>query len=266
MFHFLFTVVTTILWLCPTVFSFSYHTKVPSTLLDNQVVLHAKHFASDDYDDESRRKLLFGTLPSLLLRTPVLLISHPEISSAKCTDIDSCREAGERKIEKDLAENPITKLDFGVKYKVLQAGTGEEIVSSDDTLDIIFSVSTLGGGYMYSRGFGYEKINFGGGNGNGKQLVSDAGLDSIRVKLGERNVPIGVEEALIGMKRGERRRVEVPPIVGFETSQWNPEPTSSRGKASLKGYKRLIEGGNGSTQPPFPVASIWDIEVLKIRK
>lgn len=41
----------------------------------------------------------------------------------------------------------------------------------------------------------------------------------------------------------------MPPTVGFEAFQWNSETTSSRGKASLKVYKRIIEGGYGSTQP-----------------
>ena len=51
------------------------------------------------------------------------------------------------------------------------------------------------------------------------------GLDSYRVTLGTGNLPVGVEQALIGAKKGERLRIEVPPNVGFETSNWKPEPT-----------------------------------------
>mmetsp|Transcript_57510 Transcript_57510/g.85626 ORF Transcript_57510/g.85626 Transcript_57510/m.85626 type:complete len:251 (+) Transcript_57510:162-914(+) len=177
---------------------------------------------------------------------------------AKCTDIESCREIGEKKVEQDLIDNPVTKLDSGARYKVLQPGTGQQTVGKESNVDLIFSVSTMSGGYMYSRGFGYEKVDI----GNGK-MVKDAGLDSIRVKIGGRDVPIGIEDALIGMKKGERRRVELPPQVGLITSNWQPEPTTRQGIAGLKGYRRIIEGTTGT--PPFPAALIWDIEVLKIR-
>ena len=59
-------------------------------------------------------------------------------------------------------------------------------------MDLIFSVSTMSGGYIYSRGFGYETIDV------GNQKVKDGGLDSIRVRIGERDVPVGIEDALIG--------------------------------------------------------------------
>lgn len=38
--------------------------------------------------------------------------------------------------------------------------------------------------------------------------------------------PLGIKDALIGRKKGERRRVE----LGFETPNWQPEPVSKRGK------------------------------------
>jgi len=201
------------------------------------------------YNQICRRSLL-QTSFNLLLPLP---------SFAKCTDIESCREIGERKIEKDRIENPITKLTNGVQYKILQTGLGESIVSESSSVELIFSVSTLSGGYMYSRGFGFEKIDI----GNGK-LVKDSGLDSIVIKMGQQNVPIGIEKTLVGMKKGERRRVELPPNQGLITSNWQPEPTTRRGKAGLEGYKRMVEGTAGT--PAFPAATIWDIEVLRIKK
>lgn len=112
---------------------------------------------------------------------------------------------------------------------------------------------------MFSQGFGYERIDA----GNGK-MVSDAGIDSIRNKMGEGNVPLGIEYALLGMKKGERRRVELPAEVGFKTSNWQPEPLTGRGKSSMMAYKRILER-YGTTQPGFPAETIWDIEVLRIR-
>jgi FKBP-type peptidyl-prolyl cis-trans isomerase len=196
-------------------------------------------------------------LQALVITTTTTPTFFP--AQAKCTDLDSCREIGEGKIEKDLRDNPIFKLDSGVRYKILRPGTGIDTVQNDSTLDLAFSVSRIGAGYMFSQGFGYERINA----GNGK-MVSDAGIDSIRIKMGEGNVPLGIEYALLGMKKGERRRVELPAEVGFKTSNWQPEPLTGRGKSSMMAYKRILEG-YGATQPGFPAETIWDIEVLRIR-
>ena len=57
--------------------------------------------------------------------------------------------------------------------------------------------------------------------------------------------------------------VELPPAVGFATSDWRPEPTTRRGRASIVGYRQLLEG-NGSSQPPFPAETIWDVEVVRL--
>mmetsp|Transcript_22450 Transcript_22450/g.29506 ORF Transcript_22450/g.29506 Transcript_22450/m.29506 type:complete len:266 (+) Transcript_22450:21-818(+) len=181
----------------------------------------------------------------------------PKPTFAKCTDIESCREIGERKVEKDMKENPTTVLNSGVRYKVLRPGTGDNTVQEGSSVDLIYSISEGGGAYMYSKGFGYEKVDIGG------KLQSDLGLDSLRVVVGRKNVPVGIEQALVGMKRGEKRRIELPPSVGFETSNWQPEPTSRRGKASITGYQRILTGFG--SQPPFPAVTIWDIEVLSTR-
>ena len=174
---------------------------------------------------------------------------------AKCADIESCREVGEAKVAADMAANPIIKLSDGVRYKRVKEGAGAS-VSSGDVVDVAYSISTAGGSYMYSRGFGFEKDSDG---------VNDAG-DFLRVRLGNGDVPKGIEIALRGMKEGEKRRVELPPgpVTGFETSEWKPAPTTRRGKAQIVAYKNLING-NGSSQPPFPAVTVWDIECRRVR-
>ena len=174
---------------------------------------------------------------------------------AKCADIESCREVGEAKVAADMAANPVTNLGNGVRYKRVKEGAGAT-VSGNDVVDVAYSISTAGGSYMYSRGFGFEKDSDG---------VVDAG-DFLRVKLGNQDVPKGIELALRSMKEGEKRRVELPPgpITGFETSEWKPAPTTRRGKAQIVAYKNLING-NGSSQPPFPAVTVWDIECRRIR-
>ena len=182
-------------------------------------------------------------------------VTLPTQVLAKCADIESCREVGEAKVAADMAANPIIKLSDGVRYKRVKEGAGAT-VSGSDVVDVAYSISTAGGSYMYSRGFGFEKDS----DGN-----NDAG-DFLRVRLGNGDVPKGIEIALRGMKEGEKRRVELPPgpVTGFETSEWKPAPTTRRGKAQIVAYKNLING-NGSSQPPFPAVTVWDIECRRVR-
>ena len=187
-----------------------------------------------------------------------LWLASSEKTNAKCTDIDTCREIGEKKDAQDLQDNPITRLESGVKYKQLKAGYGNDVVESKSRVDLIYSISRAGGAYMYSRGFGFEKVDVGG------KLQNDLGIDSYLVTLGTGNLPVGIEQALIGMNKGERRRIVLPPNVGFETSNWKPKPTTRRGKAQIASYKSMLEG-NGPNQPPFLAPTIWDVEVLNIR-
>lgn len=82
--------------------------------------------------------------------------------------------------------------------------------------------------------------------------------------LGQKDLPVGVESALLGAKKGERRRIEVPPAVGFETSNWKPQPTTRRGKAQILDYQSILKG-RGTDQPPFAAPLIWDVEILSFR-
>lgn len=207
-----------------------------------------------------RRNVLKKAASGVAALSSIFLAQSPLPAQAKCTDIESCREEGERRVEADLKLNPIVKLPDGVRYRAIRPPTSSsdtKTVNEGSNIDLAYSISTASGQYMYSKGFGFEKVEFAG------RQESDLGLDSMRVLIGKHNVPVGIEYALVGMKRGERRRVELPPDVGFETSNWSPEPTTRRGKAQIEGYKRKLAGFG--SQPPFPAETVWDIEVLQIR-
>lgn len=183
------------------------------------------------------------------LSAPVVL-SYPMLpSDARCTDLESCREIGDRKVEEQMAKNPVFRVKNGVRYKVLKPGVGSEVVAQGDTVELFFSISLASGSYMYSQGYGFD----------------DSGsLDYYTAKIGSLDVPVGIEDAIVGMRRGERRRIELPPAVGLETSSWRPAPKTKRGKATIIGYQNVLRG-NGSTQPPFPAETVWDVEVSRIR-
>jgi len=205
-----------------------------------------------------RRTFVLGSITTIFF-LPTVSLAAEAAKKKKCTDIESCREIGDKKVEQDLKDNPVTRLDNGLRYKKLKDGYGEKkIDESSLVVDLIYSISSASGGYMYSQGFGFEKIDIGNG------LQSDAGLDSYRAALGKGNLPVGIESALLGMRKGERRRIEVPPAIGFETSAWKPEPRSMRGKKQIEIYKVLLNG-RGTSQPAFPAPLIWDVEVLSFR-
>ena len=136
-----------------------------------------------------RRDVLLGMASAAL--APVAIF--PITASAKCTDIETCREIGDRKVDEDMKANPTTALPSGVRYKVLRPPTGRnsDVQAKDgSTVDIAFSIGA-NGAYMYSKGFGFEKIDVDG------KKQSDLGLDSLRVKIGNerRDVPLGIEQA-----------------------------------------------------------------------
>lgn len=215
-----------------------------------------------NYVDENNHNVVISRknlLEKITTTTIGTILASTQPAYAKCTDIESCREEGERKVEEDLKRNPIIKLSDGVRYRVLNppSSPNSDKVKEGSNIDLVYSISTASGQYMYSKGFGFEKVEFGG------RQESDLGLDSMLVRVGQHNVPVGIEYALIGMGKGERRRVELPPGVGFDTSDWNPEPTTRRGKTQIELYKRKLAGF--ASQPAFPAETVWDIEVLSVR-
>lgn len=249
----------------------------PKLLVPGTTKLCAAHRREDcrnDNDANSRRHVLEKSAASILGAALPTIFAPSFLTPrayAKCSDIDSCREEGERKVEADLKLNPIVRLSDGVQYRVLRSSptsssksSTTKVVTKGSNIDLAYSISTASGQYMYSKGFGFEKVDFGGG-----KQVSDLGLDSLNVvvmgggKQQPNVVPVGIENALLGMKKGEKRRVELPPGVGFETSNWSPEPTTRMGKAGIVQYKRKLTGFG--SQPPFPAETVWDIEVLAVR-
>jgi len=85
-------------------------------------------------------------------------------------------------------------------------------------------------------------------------------LDSYRIRLGSHDVPIGVELALEGAHKGDFRRIEVPPDLGFETSDWKPTPTGFSGRQRLENYRTRLKPGSG-----YAASILFQVEVMKVR-
>ena len=203
----------------------------------------------------------------LLLAAVVLPPAQVAHAAKLCTDLESCREIGERKDAERLARNPIVKLtgdnNGGLQYKVLTTGLGDAVVTPQSTVRIVYSISQGNGSYMYSRGMGFNKINISSSSSGQQTTVSDLGLDSLSVTMGSTAIPVGIQRAIVGAKRGERRRIECPAKLGFETSDWEPKPTTFRGQRQVIDYQNTLTGRGGGL--PFPASTIWDVEVTSIR-
>eukprot|EP00977_Amphora_coffeiformis_P013108 scaffold3364_cov161-Amphora_coffeaeformis.AAC.3 len=242
---------------------------MPSTSSNKAIVQNYHHVEeqvqadNDQAVSSSRRSVLKTAVKSALVVSSSSLFLNPQPVSAKskfsatCTDLESCREIGEQKDAANLAAYPIVRLgDQGLQYKVLAVGLGDETVTENtDSVKIAYSISQASGSYMYSQGFGFNKLDA----GNGKQ-VADLGLDGITVHMKNdraKEVPVGVKQAIVGMKRGEKRRIVVPPALGFETSDWNPKPSTFRGERQIISYQNVLTGRRGQL-PPFPAPTIWD--------
>jgi len=120
-------------------------------------------------------------------------------------------------------------------------------------------------------------------------------LDSYRLVLGSRDVPLGVELALEGAQiacawvmrgpasrhraacdtqlslskrlsgahKGDVRRIELPPDLGFETSDWLPAPEGNGGKQRLQRYRSLLSANLGRRD--YQPLILFQVEVLRVR-
>jgi FKBP-type peptidyl-prolyl cis-trans isomerase len=193
--------------------------------------------------------------PPLLRRSFLSLASAASLAPgqavAKCSDIESCREEGDKRIAQQEADaGPKVNLGNGVRYREPRRGTGDLELKAGDVAEITFQVTTTGGNYMYSLGRSVEPGQ------------KDLG-ETLRIVLGRHDVPIAVEMAIEGMKKGGIRKVEMPPKLGFSTSNGQPAPTTFSGKKKMERYEALLTG-NG-LQPGYEAELIFEVELVKIR-
>ena len=187
-----------------------------------------------------------AAIATLALRAPPAL--------PRCADIESCREEGERReAAKEAALPPVVTLDQGVRYREMTRGDsagGGAGLAPGDGADIAFAVFTTNGDYIYSLGRGIEPTN------------NDRG-EALRITLGKHDVPVAIEMAMAGMQRGAVRRVEMPSQLGFDTSEWQPAPSSFSGRQRIERYRTVLRG-NG-LQPGYPAGLLFEVELLKAR-
>lgn len=131
----------------------------------------------------------------------------------KCKSIDECEALGERERAKaaEGADETIERTRGGDRYRDLAVGDkGGKAVAEGDAVEIRYRVMRLGtkardglsgeGQTIFSFGYGEDEDREG---------------DTLPVRLAGRNLVAGVNDALVGMKPGGRRRVLVRPERGW---------------------------------------------------
>lgn len=190
---------------------------------------------------------------SIAVATAVLCWQFPRQANAKskkCKGLEECQAIGDQKFaEKEVLKGALVDLGRGIRYRESKVGTGLTI-SKGDVVDITYEVRNTGGMYIYSLG-----------RGRPDKTRDDLG-ETYRVRLGKHDVPIAVELAMEGMRRGGIRAIEMPPSLGFESSSWEPKPTNFAGERRMENYRASINGR--SSQPGYDAAIILEAEVVRI--
>ena len=174
----------------------------------------------------------------------------------KCKDIESCQAEGERRAaEADARAGPLRNVGpvgangLGrVRYRAMKETSDGPPLRTGDAADIRFDVLSTSGNLM----FGVPSREPG--------ESATAILDTYRIVLGSQDVPIGVELALEGAHKGDFRRIEVPPDLGFETSGWKPVPSGFSGRQRLDNYRARLRPGSG-----YAASILFQVEVVKVR-
>jgi FKBP-type peptidyl-prolyl cis-trans isomerase len=129
------------------------------------------------------------------------------------------RNTSEERPDSDFQENDMPTTPSGLKYEDLQAGTGDA-AKAGDTVDVHYT------GWLT--------------NGNKFDSSVDRG-QPFSFKLGAGMVIKGWDEGVAGMKVGGKRKLTIPPALGYGAR------------------------GAGGVIPPN-AELIFDVELLKIRK
>ena len=163
-------------------------------------------------------------------------------------------EAQRRREEREAEENPgeLVTLPSGIQYRELDEGRVDgKVAAKGDTLYILYTVYRLAPGAYFKYSSGGTPI-FLWSRGYGNEGQDDVG-DPYRFVLGELDaVPRAVAPALIGMREGGRRRVLVPPQLGWTSDAVLPKPGTF-------GAGRRLE--NHRSEP-----LLFEADLIRIRK
>mmetsp|Transcript_3436 Transcript_3436/g.14016 ORF Transcript_3436/g.14016 Transcript_3436/m.14016 type:complete len:295 (-) Transcript_3436:1794-2678(-) len=148
-------------------------------------------------------------------------------------------EAERRREEREAEENPgeLVTLPSGIQYRELDEGRADgKTAARGDTLYILYTVYRLAPGAYFKYSSGGTPI-FLWSRGYGNEGQDDVGA-TYRFILGDSDaVPRAVAPALVGMREGGRRRVLVPPQLGWTSDAVRPRPGTFGAGRRLENHK-----------------------------
>ncbi len=147
-------------------------------------------------------------LPESETKEPPAAIGEQPLSSRGASTSTASAKADLLKVEPALptAKGETKTTASGVKYETIKQGTGPEAKTGQRV-----------------------KVHYTGTLDDGKQFDSSRGRgEPFSFVLGERQVIIGWEEGVAGMKVGEQRKLTIPPKVGYgETGKGDIPPNAT---------------------------------------
>ena len=160
----------------------------------------------------------------------------------KCKSIDECEALGEKE---RLAAEANVRTDFertsgGDRYRDINVGSGKA-VAQGDAVDIRYRVMRLGtkardglsgeGQTIFSLGYGED---------------DDKEGDALPVQLAGKTLVPGVNDALLGMQPGGRRRVLVRPERGWRVQTGACARGEEKGMTDLNELTKRVDAQDGN--------------------
>ena len=160
----------------------------------------------------------------------------------KCKSIDECEALGEaeRKAQEANQDTAVFRTVGGDRYRDLKEGDGKD-VKNGDAVEIRYRVMRLGpksndglsgeGQTIFSLGYGED---------------DDKEGDALPVQLAGKTLVPGVNDALLGMQPGGRRRVLVRPERGWRVQTGACARGEEKGMTDLNELTKRVDAQDGN--------------------
>ncbi|CAG9462925.1 unnamed protein product [Pedinophyceae sp. YPF-701] len=176
----------------------------------------------------SRRSQLLGSTAApaaLVLAGLALTPSAPAVAAPR-----AAQSAGDWSTPGLAAKNPegqpeFFKLDNGVKVQELSIGSGSVEAGQTSVVLVDYVIRRSNGYFIYST---IEGVSF---------QPKDIPVGPVLLKLGSGEVVPGLEAAIVGMRPGGKRRLLMPPDVGYKSGaggEFQPQPPTFATKRQLQ--------------------------------
>eukprot|EP00882_Tetradesmus_deserticola_P018313 GHRQ01019672.1.p1 GENE.GHRQ01019672.1~~GHRQ01019672.1.p1 ORF type:complete len:231 (+),score=80.59 GHRQ01019672.1:164-856(+) len=191
----------------------------PSAPKSSQLCASSTRDAATSSVAVDRRQLLAGTAAVLIATSAEVPAAAVAATKAASGDWSSPGLAAPE--DENLPK--FFKTASGVKVQELAPGSGE-VAKAGDSVLIDYVLRRNNGYFIYST---IEGISF---------QPRDVPVGPIRLQLGSGNIIDGLQDALVGMRQGGKRRVLVPPELGYVSSVLQPQPPTFATKRQLANH------------------------------